>query len=135
MIVSPMSKEKKGMVFGVFDGLHEGHVFFLESAAAQSEKLIVVVAEDGASSALKGRAPKHALKERMLRIESLGKGWTVLAGDSAQGEWSALKKYAPDRVFLGHDQHRIAEELQRMGIPFSFIGAHSPERYKSSLLP
>ncbi len=123
------------MVFGVFDGLHEGHRFFLQSAADQCEKLMVVVARDDASSALKGRTPKHALDKRVQAIQSLNQVWTVIPGDSTQGEWSALKQHQPDMVFLGHDQHAVAEELKKMGIPFSFIDAHEPDQYKSSLLP
>jgi len=122
------------MVFGVFDGLHEGHLFFLNAAASKCDELIVVVAEDEASASLKGRLPKSPLHARIEAIESLQRGWTVVAGDKAQGEWSALKAHKPDMVYLGHDQHAVAAEFERMGIAFSFIEAHSPDKYKSSLM-
>lgn len=129
-----MEKNKKGMVFGVFDGLHEGHRFFLNSASEQCETLIVVVARDDASSALKGRKPKYDFDERMQALFSFNSSWVGVAGDSVQGEWSALKTYRPDMVFLGHDQKAIADEFIKMGIQFSCIDSHHPEEFKSSLL-
>lgn len=129
-----MTKSKLGMVFGVFDGLHEGHQFFLNSASEQCETLIVVVAQDDTSFALKGRKPKHSFEERMRALRSLNSSWIVVAGDSIQGEWSALKTYTPDMVFLGHDQGAIADALEEIGIQFSFIEAHRPFEFKSSLL-
>jgi len=122
------------MVFGVFDGLHEGHRFFLNSASEQCKTLIVVVARDDASFALKGRKPKHSFEERIRALRSLHSSWIVVVGDSMQGEWSALKTYTPDMVFLGHDQKAIADEFIKMGIQFSFIDSHHPEEFKSSLL-
>lgn len=129
-----MNLIKRGIVFGVFDGLHEGHRFFLKSASDKCESLIVVVAIDDASLALKGRIPKHSFNERMQALLSFNPSLKVVPGDSIQGEWSALTTYMPDMVFLGHDQSAIAEELEKIGIQFSFIDSHHPEEFKSSLL-
>ncbi|MES2135096.1 MAG: adenylyltransferase/cytidyltransferase family protein [Patescibacteria group bacterium] len=129
-----MKKTKTGMVFGVFDGLHEGHRYFLESASEKCEKFIVVVAQNGASATLKGRMPKYSLEDRIEAIEKLNSAWTVVSGDSVQGEWNALKKYQPDVVFLGHDQSAVADELEKIHIFFSFIEAYRPEQFKSSIL-
>ena len=129
-----MAKIKTGMVFGVFDGLHEGHQFFLNSASSKCEKLIVVVAQDDASFTLKGRKPKHDFDERVRALTAHSVSWLVVAGDSMQGEWSALKTHKPDVVFLGHDQGAIASVLEQMGIQFLFIEAHRPLEFKSSLL-
>lgn len=129
-----MAKIKTGMVFGVFDGLHEGHQFFLNSASDKCENLIVVVAQDDASFILKGRKPKHDFSERVRALISHSASFEVVAGDSVQGEWSALKTYKPDMIFLGHDQKAIADEFMKIGISFSFIDSHRPEEFKSSLL-
>lgn len=129
-----MAKVKTGMVFGVFDGLHEGHQFFLNSASGKCETLIVVVARDDVSLALKGRKPKHDFNERVRALVSFNSSFEVVQGDSTQGEWSALKKYQPTVVFLGHDQSAVADELMKIGIQFSFIDSHHPEEFKSSLL-
>lgn len=127
-------KFKKGVVFGVFDGLHEGHKYFLNVALSSVEKLIVVVAPDSAVLSLKGKKPQHALQERMKRILELNSLLTVVAGDEKEGEWSVIRKEQPDIVFLGHDQADIAEELTKLDVTFQYIGAHEPERYKSSIL-
>lgn len=129
-----MAKVKTGMVFGVFDGLHEGHQFFLNSASSKCEKLIVVVAQDDASLTLKGRKPKHGFDERVRALISHGASFEVVAGDSIQGEWSTLKTHTPDMIFLGHDQGAISDALRETGIEFSFIDSHYPEEFKSSLL-
>ncbi len=47
----------KGVVFGVFDGLHEGHKKFLTDAAARCVELIVVVAHPKAVLTLKKKYP------------------------------------------------------------------------------
>ena len=48
---------KKGMVFGVFDGLHEGHKYLLTEAAKLCDELVVVVTLDEAVATLKGHLP------------------------------------------------------------------------------
>ncbi|MES2014754.1 MAG: adenylyltransferase/cytidyltransferase family protein [Patescibacteria group bacterium] len=129
-----MEKNKVGMVFGVFDGLHQGHRYFLQSAAEQCEQLIVVVAHDETVRELKNRAPKFSLEERMTALRAFPLDMIVVAGDTVQGEWGVLKKYTPSMVFLGHDQTAIAKELTKMHTPFLYIDAHHPEEFKSSLL-
>jgi cytidyltransferase-like protein len=123
----------KGMVFGVFDGLHEGHAHFLREAASRCDELVAVVATDEAARALKGRAPKFSLSERIARVVALGAS-TVAPGDEEQGAWRVLEKHAPDVVFLGYDQDAIAKALDARGIRYEYVSAHEPGRFKSSLL-
>jgi cytidyltransferase-like protein len=122
------------MVFGVFDTLHEGHIYFLTEAAEKYDRLIVVVTLPEIVFMLKKRHPKQSLETRMAAITSFNPSFQVVPGDQTLGEWNVIKMHAPDIVFLGHDQHGIATELERLGIPFEFIGAYKPEVYKSSLM-
>ncbi len=124
----------KGMVFGVFDGLHEGHKKFLSDAAARCTKLIVVVAHPEAVLALKKRHPLRTLEDRIGEIRSFNPRLEVVTGDATLGEWRALKNHRPDMVLLGYDQKQIAEELKIMNVPFTFLEAHCPSEFKSSLL-
>ncbi len=125
---------KKGMVFGVFDGLHEGHRHFLSEAANNCDELVVVVALSETAERLKGRAPKHDFKERAKAVAAFNPKFLVVSGDTAIGAWSVLEKHGPDMVFLGHDQDGIAKELKRRDVPFTTLSPHFPERYKSELL-
>lgn len=130
----------KVLVFGVFDGFHDGHKNFLEQARSLGEYLVVVVARDTVVTQLKGRAPRLALAERMhvvLRDESVNE---VVPGDAMQGSWEVLKTHQPSVVALGYDQEAIGQELKRNRDRFRFsvtirmTKAYRPERYNSRLL-
>ncbi|MDO8566202.1 MAG: adenylyltransferase/cytidyltransferase family protein [Candidatus Moranbacteria bacterium] len=125
---------KTGVVFGVFDGLHKGHKYFLTEAAKRCEKLIVAVTAGEAVLQLKGHLPRYGQNERITAIQNFNPKLTVVRGDRVLGKWTVLKKYAPNVVFLGHDQQAIAKELTKLHTPFVFLGSHHPEKHKSSLL-
>jgi cytidyltransferase-like protein len=112
------------MVFGVFDGLHEGHKYFLREAAGKCKTLTVVVARDNAVLHLKNKKPQHSLHERIQAIKEFDPSLTVVAGDEMEGVWNILKEYAPKQVFLGYDQQGIGAVLEKRGIPCVFL-SHS----------
>lgn len=57
---------------GCFDGLHEGHRYLLEKAAALGDYLIVAVNHDKSVTDLKGHGrPLYTLSERMAMLEAL----------------------------------------------------------------
>ncbi len=123
-----------GIAFGVFDGLHEGHRYFLSSAAEKCGTLIVAVAPDGAASILKGRAPKHSLEARMAAVSSFNPALVVVIGDAALGSWKVLKVHKPDVAILGYDQQGLAKELHARSTPYIYASAYEPEHFKSSIL-
>jgi cytidyltransferase-like protein len=125
---------KTGIVFGVFDGLHEGHKHFLSEAQKRCEALIVVVTRPEMVKKLKGKNPTHSFDARLADIKKFNPSLVVAEGDAALGEWAIFKKHNPDMVFLGHDQHAILSELEKLSIPYLFIDAHYPDKYKSSIL-
>lgn len=129
-----MAKSKKGMVFGVFDSLHEGHKYFLREATARCDKLIVVVAPDAVVQKLKNRPPRDTISVRMKGVESVDQTLTVISGDDEEGAWSVLEEHRPDRIFLGYDQRALAAALRARGIPLTFISSHKPDVHKSSIL-
>ncbi len=122
------------MVFGAFDGLHEGHRHFLRAAKDSCEELVVAVAPDEVIATLKGRSPKEMLHERMEKVKSEDSSYVVVSGDSTLGTWETLETHAPNIVYLGYDQEAIRNELDALGIPHRTLEAHEPERYKSSIL-
>ena len=107
------------MVFGVFDGLHEGHRYFLTEAGKLCDALFVVVASDRMVEKLKGRAPKHLYKERVTMLRAFNPTLAIAAGDEEIGEWQVVKRHAPDVVIVGHDQGSLLAEIRFLAIPFT----------------
>lgn len=132
-------KGKKGVIFGVFDRLHPGHIYFINKAKEYVDELIVSVTDDGVVFDLKNKYPKLLQKERMSDIEYFDPKLKVVPGDTVLGSWSAIKKYKPDLVILGYDQNSIREQLlkDQLSLPkFEVIQLESfePDKYHSSLL-
>lgn len=122
------------MVFGVFDGLHDGHRFFLREAANRCDRLIVIVASPTMVKHLKHKKSKYGLTDRVSAIRNANPNFIVVIGDDRPGTWSTLKKYRPNTVFLGYDQHALASACREIGVHTKSIDSHSPDIYKSSLL-
>ncbi len=127
------------MVFGVFDGLHEGHRAMLKEARKYGNYLIAVVMPDLMGRRLKGRVPKLPLKKRIaaLKKEKVDK---VVVGDAKMGSWQVLKKYQPKIVACGYDQRELKEALKKKlaqwdsPIKVVQLKAWQPNEYHSRLI-
>lgn len=124
----------RGIAFGVFDGLHEGHQHFLNDAAKECDELFVVIATSQNVEILKGHAPRHSYEERIRAISEFNASLKIMPSDPAPGTWEILDEIKPDIAFLGYDQLAIAEELKKKNMPYKILEAYRPEKYKSSLL-
>jgi len=102
---------KKVMVFGTFDGLHDGHRAFLREARAHGDYLIAVVPADRIVEMLKGRLPKVNLAERFDNLNIEDKVDEVVASDEKPGTWEIVKKMKPEVIAIGYDQHALKEDL------------------------
>ena len=122
------------MVFGVFDGLHEGHKDFLRQALRRCERLIVVLTVPEVVQDLKGKAPKYTYDERASALAAFNAELVVVPSHARLHSWEVLRTNRPDIVFLGYDQQAIAGELEKLGVRFEFLEAHRPDKFKSSLL-
>lgn len=100
------------MVFGVFDGLHEGHKFFLREAKKLGTKLVIVVAEDEVGRTIKNKTPKFTLQERISALEQFDPTLEVIAGDKEMGSWLVFKNNNPEIIALGYDQKKLAAALE-----------------------
>lgn len=122
------------IVFGTFDLLHQGHIFFLNQAQAYGE-LRVMVSSDKRVKELKEKLPHENEK---IRITNLNK-----AGFNAFLEQTNplddLLKYKPKVLVLGYDQHweKIAfNSAKKAGLKLKIVKidkAHKPHLYKSSV--
>ena len=54
---------KRVVVFGIFDGIHEGHRDFFRQAKEHGDELVVIVGRDSASLKWKGKQPKGRQQE------------------------------------------------------------------------
>lgn len=106
-----MKKEKTVLVFGTFDGLHDGHRFFLHEARKRGVYLVAIVAQDNIVKELKDKSPREPLAGRLKELRASGLVDDARAGDTVLGAWSALKKYTPDIIALGYDQDTLRDAL------------------------
>ncbi|MFZ2682148.1 MAG: adenylyltransferase/cytidyltransferase family protein [Patescibacteria group bacterium] len=128
------------LVFGVFDGLHAGHLDFLQAAAAMGDRLIVSLAQDEIVMQLKGRAPEHSFKRRAAVLKELSAVAEVIPGDAELGAYVGYRALNPDLVAFGYDQRALAQDFKRFQqavgdeTPTFVLKPYQPETYKSSLL-
>lgn len=122
------------MVFGVFDGLHAGHKYFLAAAREYGDKLIAVVAQDDVVRQLKGKTPRQSEEERRLAVAQLSVVIHAVLGDLVSGTYNVIKEHQPDIICLGYDQDALEEDLaekMRSGairpIPIHRLIAYKPD--------
>jgi cytidyltransferase-like protein len=128
------------LVFGAFDGLHEGHRNFLSQAKKLGDHLAISIASDKAIQQLKGHAPRFSAEERKTMLKKEGFGDSLMIGDTDLGNWTAIKKFKPDIVALGYDQKDLYEALLYDKDQFPFLKKierlhpHQGETLHSSML-
>jgi FAD synthetase len=104
---------KKVMVFGVFDGLHDGHRAFLKEAKNYGDYLIVAMAQDHIVEHLKGHLPKIDFSKRFEELKKEDGVDEVVIGDSELSTYEVVKKYHPDVIALGYDQSILKEDIEK----------------------
>ncbi|HEY5588120.1 MAG TPA: adenylyltransferase/cytidyltransferase family protein [Candidatus Paceibacterota bacterium] len=129
------------VIFGVFDGIHEGHLAFISEAKNQGNHLVAIVARDEIVKELKGKLPKHNEVERIKNLLEVSDIDLVLLGDPKTGTYNVLKEIKPDVVFLGYDQDLLQENLNQTikngSLPEIAIirgEPYKPEIFHSSIL-
>jgi len=139
----------KVLVFGTFDGLHNGHKDLFRQALnvekGKQAHLIVVIARDSTVIKNKGKQPKFNEKERLNEIKLSGLVQEVLLGeenhDTKNSQYDLIAKINPDIICLGYDQsqfkEKLVQELTRMNlekIEIKILKPYKLEVYKSSLI-
>lgn len=133
-------KSIKVLAMGTFDGLHPGHLAYLERAKKLGDHLIVVVARDKTVAREKGRKPLVYEKDRLRMVEHLDFVDKVVLGNLGD-KLLIVEQIKPDVICLGYD-HRITvghlqKELARRGlrgIVVRRVRAYKNKKYKSQLL-
>jgi FAD synthetase len=130
---------KKVVATGTFDGIHEGHKYFLREAKKLGDWLGVVIALDSTVETIKGRPPRNSQNKRHTDIEALGIADVVIFGYEGD-KYQVMVELDPDVIALGYDQKAFTGDLQNKlaerGVDAEIvrIEAFKPDTYKSSLL-
>lgn len=133
------ANEKKVLVFGTFDGIHDGHKYFLNEAKKLGE-LFVSVASDESIMVRKLKQPTKKSNERKKVVQSLNIAKAVSIGDRKLGTWLEIKKIKPDIIALGYDQTDLEKAIKKdkklIGIPFELrkIKSFKPNEMHSSII-
>jgi glycerol-3-phosphate cytidylyltransferase len=97
---------KVGLVVGVFDLFHQGHVRLLARARAQVDKLVVVVNGDRLTAAYK-RPPVFSEAERLEIVQSCRHvDEAMISNDYDVSKF--LYEYRPAYIFHGDDWERTS---------------------------
>lgn len=133
-----MDSKQVVIVFGSFDGLHDGHRYFLREARKLGDRLIAVVAQDAYIQEYKGREPRLSLQERIDALEADGFVDEAVPGDAIQNSWKVLNSLRPQVVALGYDQAALSKALKKKtfdpSIEIVQIPAFKPDSLHSSML-
>ena len=88
---------------GVFDIIHPGHIYTLNSAKSLGDVLIVVVATDKTVQKMKKRIPLHNQEQRKKLVNSLSMVDLCLIG--YEGDiFKTVETVRPEIIALGYDQ-------------------------------
>jgi cytidyltransferase-like protein len=132
---------KTVVIFGVFDGVHEGHREFIKQARVHGDQLVAIVARDSVVEKRKGKLPLHTETLRIKALLEIPEIDLVLLGDVEEGSYHALKEANPQVVFLGYDQEALFASIKialekgvLSNIELIFGDPYKPEVYHSSIL-
>jgi len=125
----------KVMGFGTFDGLHPGHLFFLEELKKYGDQSILVIARDSNVRKIKGRAPLKNERERLTAIQEKHVVDHVELGNE-QDFYKCIRDHQPDCIALGYDQQADVEKITELfpEVEIVRLGAFKPQEFKSSLI-
>jgi len=136
-----MSRKTRIMVFGTFDGLHEGHLNFFKQAKnlIKNSFLIVSIARDTNVARIKKKPPFLNENERMILVKNCPLvDKVVLSG--VKNHIPHIVKECPDIIALGYDQKEYIQNLKK-GLKNKNISAkimrlrpYKEKIYKNNLL-
>lgn len=102
---------KKVLVFGTFDILHPGHIYLFKKAKRLGDFLIVSLATDRNVKRIKGRAPRHSVRDRKGLISALKFVDKVVVG-AEKDYLGHIVALTPDVIALGYDQKAFTVGLE-----------------------
>lgn len=127
------------MVFGTFDIIHIGHIFFLTQAKKRGDHLVVLIARDATVERVKGKRPFHTEQQRKKIMEHISLIDRVILG-SRNDMYAQIRKVRPDVICLGYDQEVFVSDLKQKLEAFSLktkivrLKPYQEKKYKTSII-
>ena len=126
------------MVFGTFDGVHEGHRDFFRQAAAHGD-VIAVVARDATVVQLKNKKATYSEKERRTLVQKEKDVSYAVLGDEELSVYRVINDEHPDVICIGYDQKELERDLRiwlkdKEEIEVIRLQAYLSDTFHSSLL-
>jgi len=114
---------------GVFDIIHPGHIYTLNSAKDLGDLLIVVIATDKTAEKMKKRVPLHNQDQRKMLVDSLSMVDLGIVGH--EGDiFKTVDLIRPQIIALGYDQvHQekvILEGCKKINLDVEVARLQSP---------
>lgn len=128
------------VVFGIFDGVHEGHRALFTQAKEKGDELIAIVGRDEMCAALKGKLPRHSEVERVALVKLEAPINDAVLGDAVQSSYAVLKELRPDVICFGYDQLRLRDDFlthlehHPMRAEICMLKPHRPDVFHNSIL-
>lgn len=104
---------KTVVIFGVFDGIHDGHLVFINEAKSYGNILIAIVARDSVVFDIKNKLPKENEVQRIKNLLEIKEIDRVLLGDEEKGTYKVLQEVDPDVICLGYDQKDLEIDIKK----------------------
>ena len=142
MLDKRAKKSVKIMVFGTFDGLHQGHLNFFQQARNLDRRgyLIVSVARDRNVKKIKGQTPIFGEKKRMNMIKRINLADKVVLSGLNNYLLHILRE-KPVVIALGYDQKsyyvkNLKKNLAERGLKVKIVRLkpYKEKIYKNRLL-
>lgn len=135
-----MKQRRRVVVFGIFDGVHEGHRAFFRQAKTKGDELVCIVGRDAVCALLKQKTPRHTEQERVELVKR--EAWVddAVLGDHAISTYEVLSALRPDVVCFGYDQKLLRNDFERWAaaegsnVEIHALDPFEPDVYHTSLL-
>lgn len=135
-----MRKKKRVVIFGIFDGIHDGHRDVFRQAKEQGDELVVIVGKDSASIQWKRKKPVYSEEERLSLVAKERYVDNAVLGDEDQSTYGVLNRVKPDCICLGYDQDMLKKDIERWleqgkcSIPCVVLQPYKETAFHTSLL-
>ena len=127
------------MVFGTFDGIHEGHLDFFRQAREYGDYLIVIVGRDVNILKIKKHLPEKSEEQRFNSLKRCKLVDEARMGFE-DGPYKIIEDLKPDVICLGYDQlaftKNLKKEIKKRGLDIKIyrLKPFQPEKYHSSII-